>query len=328
VSFSDSLHGLTGGGMTEPSLQGWVHLTTNGARTWSGRVLQTDLPVRSVLMVTPNVGYAAGGDFATGRGKIWKTADGGTTWTLELECAAEIRTLGAFRLNAAYVDVIAAGAFPDFRAGIWRSRVYAPDLSGAVLMADPDTLDFGAVPLGTMDTLEVQIRNIGQSADTILNIGSLFPFSVLYVDTGIHRIAPGGQLTLRVLFMPMSAGNFAGEVDVRGMHSGTLRIACFGRTPSAMTPPEGPLPAKTALSVWPNPGNASFVIRFELPRAGNVKVSIFDLAGRRVETLADGSLSAGIHEQIWNASGYASGSYFVRLDAGQGELTQPVMLLK
>ncbi|NQU67921.1 MAG: T9SS type A sorting domain-containing protein [Candidatus Marinimicrobia bacterium] len=79
---------------------------------------------------------------------------------------------------------------------------------------------------------------------------------------------------------------------------------------------------------YPNPFNPSTSIGYSVPVSGNVNISVFDLQGRLVETLVNGSISAGQYDVTWNATRYASGAYLVRLISGQKTLTQKIMLVK
>ncbi|HVP39658.1 MAG TPA: S8 family serine peptidase [Candidatus Saccharimonadales bacterium] len=65
----------------------------------------------------------------------------------------------------------------------------------------------------------------------------------------------------------------------------------------------------------PNPSPGLVSIHFSLPHTGPGELAVFDLAGRRVATLAKGQLQAGPHEVTWNGAGAASGVYFYRLSA-------------
>lgn len=64
---------------------------------------------------------------------------------------------------------------------------------------------------------------------------------------------------------------------------------------------------------YPNPFNESTTIRFNLSQAGNVTLDIIDLMGRRVDTLLDAHYSSGEHSVTWNAAGFPTGVYVVRL---------------
>ncbi|MCB9069076.1 MAG: T9SS type A sorting domain-containing protein [Calditrichae bacterium] len=71
---------------------------------------------------------------------------------------------------------------------------------------------------------------------------------------------------------------------------------------------------------FPNPFNPSTTIAFTLPQPATVQLDIFDLNGRLVTTIADGSFGVGRHQSTWNGSTadgqpVASGVYFCRLSA-------------
>jgi len=95
--------------------------------------------------------------------------------------------------------------------------------------------------------------------------------------------------------------------------------------------PSQPLPACSVFHLegnHPNPFNPITTIRFTLPNAGFVELSIYNAAGRKVETLFNASLEAGVHEVPWRASGLASGVYWVRLKADDLIATHKMVLLK
>jgi hypothetical protein len=92
---------------------------------------------------------------------------------------------------------------------------------------------------------------------------------------------------------------------------------------------EGGLPREFGLSQnYPNPFNPSTEIRFQLPEETRVRLSIYDLLGREVATVADGSMRAGRHSVVWDAAGVASGFYLYRLVAGPFVATKRMMLLR
>ncbi|HMB68449.1 MAG TPA: T9SS type A sorting domain-containing protein, partial [bacterium] len=79
----------------------------------------------------------------------------------------------------------------------------------------------------------------------------------------------------------------------------------------------------------PNPFRASADVRFELPRAGGMNLSVYDVSGRRVRTLMSGPHAAGGHAAAWApAPGEAPGVYFLRLSAGRESLTRKVTVLR
>ncbi len=77
------------------------------------------------------------------------------------------------------------------------------------------------------------------------------------------------------------------------------------------------------LQNYPNPFNSTTTIRFDMPYSGSVKVSIFDLSGQLVRTLADVYLRQGSHHMTWsgldNRGGtVASGVYVCQVSTGSG----------
>ena len=76
------------------------------------------------------------------------------------------------------------------------------------------------------------------------------------------------------------------------------------------------VPTQFALAQnYPNPFNPSTTIRFEAPVESRVTLTIYDMLGRKVQTLVDRQLKPGVYAEIWNASMLASGAYYYRIDA-------------
>ena len=64
---------------------------------------------------------------------------------------------------------------------------------------------------------------------------------------------------------------------------------------------------------YPNPFNPVTNIRFSIPKAGVVKLAVYDITGREVESLVSGRLNAGIYNADLDASALSSGVYFYKL---------------
>ena len=83
----------------------------------------------------------------------------------------------------------------------------------------------------------------------------------------------------------------------------------------------------------PNPFNPLTTIRYDLPANARVRLSIIDVAGRRVRTLVDEQQTAGSRSAIWNGRddagrAVASGVYFYVLEAGKERRSRKLVLLK
>ncbi len=89
------------------------------------------------------------------------------------------------------------------------------------------------------------------------------------------------------------------------------------------------LPSKFELAQnYPNPFNPVTVIRFDVPRISNIKLVIYDNTGREIERLVDDVLMPGIYEYKWNATNFASGIYFYKLQADGFENIKSMALVK
>jgi photosystem II stability/assembly factor-like uncharacterized protein len=83
--FLNDQAGWVGGGEISPNVEGWVHRTTDGGKTWSGRTLDDPWPIREIYFLTADEGWAAGGNIYTNVGGIYFSSDGGQTWSLDLD---------------------------------------------------------------------------------------------------------------------------------------------------------------------------------------------------------------------------------------------------
>lgn len=79
---------------------------------------------------------------------------------------------------------------------------------------------------------------------------------------------------------------------------------------------------------YPNPFNPSTTIEFELPKAGFVTLTIYNVAGEKVTTLVSENLAAGSYQYRWDARDLASGVYFYRMQAGNFVVTRKIVMVK
>jgi hypothetical protein len=79
---------------------------------------------------------------------------------------------------------------------------------------------------------------------------------------------------------------------------------------------------------YPNPFNPTTIIRFGVPERSNVVLKIYDILGSEVATLVNEEIDAGWYEKPFNAGGYSSGIYLLRMEAESYVNTKKMILLK
>jgi parallel beta-helix repeat protein len=86
----------------------------------------------------------------------------------------------------------------------------------------------------------------------------------------------------------------------------------FDRSPTADAESHQIATQYSISTAYPNPFNASTTITVTLPEAADLTVTVYNVAGQQVAELANGQYTAGNHTLTFDASGMASGLYFVR----------------
>jgi hypothetical protein len=141
---------------------------------------------------------------------------------------------------------------------------------------------------------------------------TLEPHSYVFVDSN----AAPGRWAYRLKQIDLD-----GSVHVYEPVEIQLMLADAGKRPA--------LPTAFALRQnFPNPFNPGTTIRYELPVASAVRLSLFDILGREVSLLVGGRREAGVHKVRFDASGVSSGVYFCRLHAGDFVQTKKLVVAK
>jgi hypothetical protein len=113
---------------------------------------------------------------------------------------------------------------------------------------------------------------------------------------------------------------------------GDVWALSFTPGPPDEPPPPPPPPEALALAARPNPFSGETVVRYALPVAGRVDLTVFDVAGRLVRRLAGEWQTADVHSIVWGGrdrDGRAApaGVYFLRLSAAGTSRTLRVVHL-
>lgn len=111
-----------------------------------------------------------------------------------------------------------------------------------------------------------------------------------------------------------------------GLKSGWWK---FGTAPVGIGKISENIPSEYNLyNNYPNPFNPSTAIKIDLPAAGYVNLSVYDISGRRIEVLLNGKMDAGSYIVKFNAAALSSGIYFYSIKTDKYTNTRKMILLK
>ncbi len=111
--------------------------------------------------------------------------------------------------------------------------------------------------------------------------------------------------------------------------TGVIGLAVYGSTLTVLDRDRDKIPSVFALARnEPNPFNPSTLIRYHLARNGRVRLTVYDINGKKIETLVDGFQKAGEYKVRFNARQLASGLYFYRLENGGNSIVRRMLLIR
>jgi hypothetical protein len=258
------------------------------------------------------------------------------------------------------------GAHGDSSAGdgIWGCRIPAPaeEISCAVSLRTDDLTmaTFRRLPTAVHFTTAGPVACIGDTASTTPAWGKRVRFRFRVVNSGLTRTIPlvsGVARSLDSAASVLSGGGFTvgdllpGESKLSGpvtvsFTAGVTRLVSFellfassgveywrDTVQTLVTDVEraadSPLPTTYRLDQnFPNPFNPTTEVRYQLPVACDVRMSVCDLLGRELTMLVHERKDAGVHTVHFDASGLSSGAYFYRIQAGGYIHTRRMLLLR
>jgi hypothetical protein len=113
----------------------------------------------------------------------------------------------------------------------------------------------------------------------------------------------------------------------------TSRATSIDPVTSAEFEMDVPAAATGLKSISPNPFGNTARIDYTVPRAGHVTIQVYDVRGRLVRTLVNGSIAEGAHVTSWDAhdeqgKDVASGIYFIRMVSLGGATVRKALVLR
>lgn len=209
-------------------------------------------------------------------------------------------------------------------SSVFRAEVDCVEGPNDVLVACRSDVELGGVLIEFESEIELDDNNlINQSPGmTMVSHRSGTTYRVILYSLQGDRIPSGNSELLRTVGTD--------EITIKKIEMGSgegwpveVALAAASALPSNYTLNQN----------YPNPFNPETRIDFSLPVAGEVELTVLNVLGQRVVTLAGGYLPAGNHTVVWNgtdAAGntVASGIYLYRLKANDKSFTRKMLMLK
>ena len=323
--------------------RGYIFRSGDGGLTWG----EVPMPpgfypdLHAVTFASSQICVAAGSKFI-------RSTDGGTTWT---EAAAPSFPLPDIR-GVAFSSEIHGVAVGEH--GSWGSVFETMDGGQNWVATATEGRKFADVvcfePFRAIITgpgLEIlEYTNPGPTPTLISSFGARaerFAATLQWaVHDGstpahfeIHRRVDGATRAI-ANDLAANARSFRDESVVPGAtYEYTLTAYDEDGSMTASAPVSVTIPraALELLPNQPNPFNPATTIRFVVPVRDRVRLTVYDVAGRRVATLLDGVRDAGTHSVQWNGTDargepLASGVYLGRLESGKTTATRKMVLMK
>jgi photosystem II stability/assembly factor-like uncharacterized protein len=302
IAFVNSLTGYVSG-------HHYIFKTTDGGVNWTNQNPNFTQVLGGIYFTDVNTGYVVGNN-----GNIRKTTDGGNSW-FSLNSSVSNHLWGVWFINANTGFVV---------GGYWN-----PENNVIIKTTDAGN-NWVHVPYTASSCWLYTVRFISSSTGYIIGWCS----QVLKTTNGglnwYNQVLPVNNYAGRsCFFINSNTGYIAGHPNTLYDSTNYIFKTTTGGEPLGIKPLSNEIPVGYSLSQnYPNPFNPATKISFDLPKSGDVRLTVFDMLGREVTVLVSEKLNSGTYEVELDGTNYPSGVYFYRITAGEFTETKKMILLK
>lgn len=163
--------------------------------------------------------------------------------------------------------------------------------------------------------------------DTVISVNQQSPGKQGWYHLGSYELSKGKKTVFTLNNEGIPAGKYV-------MSDAGLLLIDRKRSPDVVVTAQkenlvSSVPTRFKVSNnFPNPFNPETMVAFTLPEASWVNIIIYNQLGELIECISLGELAAGNHQFRWNAKGFPSGPYFIKVESGVNSAVIKTLLLK
>ncbi len=282
---------------------GTILRTTDGGTNWTTQTSGVPNWMLAVSFVNENVGT-----IAVANGIILRTDDGGQNWVIQ----------NSITSNMLY-------------------GISCPDVNTATIVGDGGTIirttDAGLPVELTSFTASVNVNKVilNWNTATETNNSGFDVERSQRSEVGnqswqkIGFVAGNGTTTQPEIYSfidkDVSNGSYVyrlKQIDFDGSYKYSKEVEVSVNVPSQFSLSQN----------YPNPFNPTTTIDYSIPKDGNVSLTVYNILGQQVVSLVNGNMKSGQHQVTFDASRFASGVYYYRLESNNHVMVKKMMLMK
>ena len=311
-----------------------VYRSTDNGVSWT---VVDSIVHASCFAVSGSILFAASGPrvfVSADTGRSWIEADSGLTNGVRSLVVSKTYLFAGTAGSGVFLSTNNGTSWAPTNSGLTHRNIWSLAVYGTNLFAVTDSGGFLSTNRGTTWTLV-------DSGLTNANMIVLCPGNS---ETNIIK-SIGSRSLRSVIFSSTDDGTSWTEVDsglygfvtclaadATDVYAGTYNGVWLRPLSELFTSVQAstvPIPTSFELCQnYPNPFNPTTTIKYELPKAAHVILTVFDILGREVSVLLNDRRSAGVYEFKFDGTNLASGVYLYRLHAGNFVQTKKMLILK
>lgn len=194
-------------------------------------------------------------------------------------------------------------------------------------------------PLVVTSPMEGDVLTAGSTTQITWDVGSVPTSAEVFISLRLlgepiqriaRRLPNSGSYTWDIPTSQAAGTDYFVLLSYRAA-DGTLVRSTSGRF-EIVAPPltfaASTLAAEEPLSLTPSPVRTAGTVSFTVPSLGQIQLAVFDMQGREVARLAEGTYMPGTHRAQWDATSFATGTYVIRLISEDGAITRTLSVVR